>query len=165
MSGTQEGPPRQENPLAQLNAAHDQAVAQFKQTGKAMAQIKLFQNTLDELTKLGDTVTPDDLIEASGKLVAHGQDPMQIANLLSGMPQGGTAIQGWLGQHAQALQSAMAQVAPAHEAARHALAVSVVHGLAGHAVHGPGTGIGAPGPVVAAQPPLNALTGAPPNAD
>lgn len=115
-----------------LTQAHDSAQALFNQTSVASQRIGTIQGQLAKLAKLGDTVTPENVIESAGEIVAGGVDPMEMANTLADMPQGGVALSAWVQQHL-AQQNALAQqLAQHHALARHELGASAMRMMAGH---------------------------------
>src|SRR5271163_229728 len=119
-----------------LTQVHDQARARFDATSKATKSVDQFQSGLGALSKMGDSVTPEDVIQEAGKLVAGGQDPATLAGFLADMPSsGGQALAGWVEAHLQTVQQAEAQTAAAHGQARHALGVSALHGLIAHSLN------------------------------
>src|SRR6202012_2972788 len=118
-----------------LQAAHDQASAQYAATGKAMGRMDKIRTGLGALTKMGSAVTPEDVIEGAGKLVAGGESPMEVASLLADMPQGGEALTAWLAEHTATTAAKEAQIKSVHEAARHQLGVSSIHALAAHSLN------------------------------
>ena len=136
LSGSQAQPPAAPNPmLTAMASAHGQARARFGQTREATGNAQLVRSALDSLLERGDTVRPEDVIDEAGRVVAGGIDPMQMATLLADMPEGGPALQGWLQAHEQQFAQQQAQLAQAHEAARHQLGTSAIRMLAAHVVH------------------------------
>lgn len=149
-------------PMQAIQADHDFAKAQFTQLSKARASMDKVRSALDGLSKLGDTVSPDDVIEASGKLVASGMDPVKIASLLADMPSnGGEALAAWVGQHAAGSMAKEKQIDQALAVARHELGVSALRELALHHVQQPPPGAVPAGMSAASSgvssPPDNAL--------
>ena len=119
--------------LAALSQAHDMARSRFLKTGQVMDRVDKIRTELTTLAKLGDTVTPEDVIKGAGKLVASGMDPMQMASLLADMPtNGGVALANWVAQHAQAMTQKEAQFGQVHAQARHESGVAALRLLAGH---------------------------------
>jgi hypothetical protein len=108
---------------------HQTLLALFNQSSKAMQRLAHFESALDPLLKMGDTVTPEDVVTAAGRVVAKGEDPAMLASVLADMPEGPGALAGWLRQHTQQLAQARAQAEPVHEALRHRLGVSSLHAL------------------------------------
>lgn len=115
-----------------LSSAHDTAQALFKHTSMLTKRMEGVGQELNKLTKLGDTVTPEDVIEGVGNLVAKGSDPMQMTNVLADMPQGGVALASWVQQHAQQQAQVTQQFEMQHKLAQHELGASALRALAGH---------------------------------
>lgn len=136
-----------------LHEQHDQIKAQF---GKLETADRMLQDTRAELSRLGDLgdlVTPEDVIKGAGNLVAKGGSPMEIAKLLSDLPESGPQIQAWLAGHEQVLAQHEAVLQPVLQAGRHALGVSAMRVLTGHAMQPPNVP-GGPSPASAEQAPV-----------
>jgi hypothetical protein len=147
MSGTTGGGPSA--PAHPLEAQLAAAQAQFKATGMAVSRMEKIRAQMASLAKLGPSVTPEDVIEHAGKLVSGGEDPVQLAGLMSDMPvNGGEALAAWVAMHEQTTAQNEAKLAQAHEAARHQLGVASLHELVRHSMEGGGA---------SAQHPPNAL--------
>lgn len=135
-----------------LHEQHDQIKAQF---GKLSEADRMLQDTRAELSRLGDLgdlVTPEDVIKGAGNLVAKGGSPMEIAKLLSDLPESGPQIQAWLAGHEQVLAQHEAALAPVLAEGRHALGLASMRVLAGHALQPPSVP-GGPSPASAEQAP------------
>jgi hypothetical protein len=141
-----------------LSKSHDLAKTMFDKTSADSAQIQETQDKLDGLIKLGDSVTPDDVIKVAGDMVASGSaSPTEMAQYLSDMPSNGQAIAVWLQQHMQQNQQALQHVSQMKTIARHELGTSALRML----LHGQVPTDGAPGGPVAPPAPGNALAPAP----
>ena len=102
--------------LPVLSQTAQAAKAKFDQTSSAKRRTQGALTELEQLQALGDTVTPENIIQGAGKLVASGESPQQMAALLADMPQGSCQVlQGWLSQHIQQLTQALAQLEPHHQ--------------------------------------------------
>src|SRR5271167_2300274 len=85
--------------LDSLEANHNQMAAQASKAKEAARMSKLAVAEFDKLTQLGDTVSPDDVIQAASKMVASGGDPAALAGSLADMPaNGGAALAAWVQQ-------------------------------------------------------------------
>lgn len=125
--------PEGHGPMADaIDAAHDSAKAQLGKLKNAVSMVDSIRREMGELSKLGDMVTPEDVIRGAGALVGEGADPGHLAALLADMPQGGQAIQGWLSQHEQVLGQNEGLIKSQLGLARHALGVAAFHKLAMH---------------------------------
>jgi hypothetical protein len=181
MSGTQVGP---ETPtLGQLpsppsasgiplSADHastlaSQSSAHYSALAKADKMASVARKQLDKLSGMGDSVSPEDVIDSAGKMVASGIDPMQMAGVLADMPEGsGEALAGWVAQHAKAAEVKYAQLQQALAASRHAMGVAALHDLVGHQLPGRPQAASPPNPLMPGNgAPSNPLmTGSAPNA-
>lgn len=129
------GPP----PLSDgLSAQHDFIASQFSKTSKSMDMLGNVRKQLDELTRMGDSVQPEDVIESAGELVGAGMSPSALAQMLADMPpEGGQALAAWVQQHDQGIRQREAQAAQQHQLVGHHLAVSALHNIAGHELTAP----------------------------
>lgn len=154
-----------------IQATHSQTVAQYAKLQKADVTLKKVREQLAGLADQGDAVTQEDVVDAAGKLVAHGLGPMPMASLLADMSPDGQALQTWVQQHLVGLTQRESQLAAASAQVRHQLGQSAMHLLAaqhvglergvpmGPSANGPGLGAS---PMPAATP--NALAPGAPNA-
>lgn len=136
--------------LDSLNDAHSQAVAQWDNMKAAGQQLGVMRQELDKLTSLGDMVTADDVLKASGRLVAAGQSASKIAGLLADMPQDGPSLQQWVAMHDEMIAEREAAVKQMSEQARHQVAVTGLQTIHAYATMGepqPGQATQGPGPV------------------
>ena len=116
---------------------HNKAV--YEKVRTASQQVMHLRSGLDKLLQLGDMVTPEDVMDEAGKVVARGIAPQDMASLLSTMPTlGGQQLQGWLAIHDATLRDHEAQLQSAVDLARHRTSVSALHAMAAHAVQVPG---------------------------
>lgn len=118
--------PMAQDPTQMLTKAHDTVKGLFQKTGQAMAHLETMQEALGQLAKLGDMVTPEDVIKTAGDLVGAGTHSAQeMAVALSSMPpSGGQAIAAWVNEHIQRNAQQGKQLAQMHALARHETAVS-----------------------------------------
>ncbi len=134
--------------LQQLVDDHDRVKGQFDKLVEARRTLDAARVELTSLTKLGDLVTPEDVIKGAGKLVATGLSPMALAKLLSDMPEKGEELQAWLVGHIQGLEAREQQLEPVLGAARHQLGVAAMRTIIGHSM------VGDQQPSLAAPPPV-----------
>ena len=99
MSGPQ--PPDMNGLLPHMEAGLNQNAQQYKKIQQVMGQAQVIRTQLDELVKMGDLVTTEDLVHHASKLVAHGIGA-------AGDPQGilvlrhqGVGSSCWLDQHSE----------------------------------------------------------------
>lgn len=137
-----------------LDSVHQDAQNRYAATGKALGHMVQMGEEMAALAKLGDTVTPEDVISGAGKIVAQGgASPVALAGLLADMPQGGgPGLAAWVAGHAQTLTANVQQISAMHNQNRHQLGVAALHSLAAQARQAPG---GAP--AMAPQAPGSAL--------
>lgn len=122
--------------VAAMAQSHDHAKALYDRTSQAMEHLHDLGSKLSELGKLGDQVSPSNVIETAGDLVASGRfSPTEMAGYLVDMPPGGQALAGWVQQHLQNNQANLAQVKPMHELARHEMGASALRALLGRKAH------------------------------
>lgn len=108
-----------------LTALH----AQYSKMRTAEKMMDSVKNGLVELAKLGDTVTTEDLIRESGKLVAEGLDPKQMAGMLADAPEKGDLLSEWVDQHLQQSIMMGSQLEFAIRGVRQEIGVRAMHGL------------------------------------
>jgi hypothetical protein len=82
--------------IQDLVQQHNQLSAAYKQLSAAAKQMEMVRKQLDELVELGDTVTTEDVVKSAGKLVAGGMPALEVAKLLSEMPDSGQPLASWL---------------------------------------------------------------------
>lgn len=150
--------------LEALQMAHNSATGMFGMTSKAVQHLTQRYQGLQELYKLGDGVTAEDVIQEAAKLVSSGSSPTEMAAALADMPQGGQALAGWVQQKLATTVQSMQKVQSAHAIARHEMGVSGLRLLAAHAGAGPEipppvadkglatAGAGTPNPLAAQAP-------------
>lgn len=91
----------------------------------------VLRGEMDKLALMQDTVTPEDVISAAGRVVGHGVPARELASLLAEMPsQAGQGLAAWVAQQDQALTQQEAHVAQMKEIAQHRMGVSAVRTMA-----------------------------------
>lgn len=84
----------------ELQAQHQYAKALFDQVSKARNMLDHMRREMDQLTMKGDTVDPQEVIAAAGRVVGHGVNAHDMAAILADMPtQGGQGLAAWLAAH------------------------------------------------------------------
>ena len=144
-----QGPPTAASPadnshplIDSLEAAHQTAKAQFGKLDKAQSQSAMVRNQMDQLIRLGDAVTADDVVEGLGKMVAGGLSPEPLIAMMAGnaqtgdppMPESGTGLAAWLQAHEQKFAQIEQQIAQAHAIAQHQLGQAATKVLLAHHV-------------------------------
>lgn len=118
--------------LASVKQAHSQAASQLGKLQEGKAMLGHLRTEFDSLMAMGDNVTPEDVIKAAGNLVGKGGDPMQLANKLADMPQGGQAIEAWIQQQATQLGQSEKMLDQQLALARHSAGNAALHLIAMH---------------------------------
>lgn len=145
-----------------LAQAHQSASAMFDQTAQATSNIATVNSALERLSKLGDLVKDEDVVEEAGKLVATGtHSPVEMATLLSEMPQGSPAIANWIQQLYQQSTANMEKVAQLHNIARHEMGSSGLRLLANVSGESPSPPTPGPGSSAPSGAGNSLMTGSP----
>lgn len=93
--------------------------------------LNAIRGEMDKLSLMQDTVTPEDVIAAAGRVVGHGVPARELASLLADMPsQAGQGLAAWVAQQDQALSQQEAHVSQMKEIAQHRMGVSAVRAMA-----------------------------------
>lgn len=150
--------------LKQLGQAHTGAVTQWDKMKEGQAALKNTREQLDKLVALGDMVTGDDVLDAATELVASGQSAATLAGLLADMPQDGPSLQQWILSQDQRVEQQEQAVEQGAKLAQHQVAVTAAQLLHGYGTLGEPPAESGPRPAtsVAASPPSNPLSAAPP---
>lgn len=153
--------PAQPPHLAALDQIHSANKQQFEKLDSSKQTLERVRAQIDQLAKLGDSVTTEDIIKAGGGLVAAGLTPKAVAGLMATLPQGGgEALAGWVQQHEQVLEQQEQQNKQMHQLAAHQMGVSAIHALASHAheaqgAQAPQASMAKPMPAAAAPAPAS----------
>jgi hypothetical protein len=136
-----------------MEALHDMTKAKYDKLAASKSMLEKVMKELMPLTKMGDTVSQDDVIKAAGKLVGHGLGASAVAGILADMPPDGQALAAWVAQHVIGIQQREQQLKPLLTAASHELGVHALQLLAAHSIHGQaGAPTGLPAPPAGAEP-------------
>lgn len=136
--------------LPHMEAGLQQNAAQYGKIKEVIGKAQVIRTQLDELVKMGDMVTTEDLVHHASKLVAKGIGAAEIAGILSEAPEQGEALAGWINMKDQKLRQEEAQLQQMASLSRHNMGVSSLRLLGAHAMaqlHGfgmepqPSTGI------------------------
>lgn len=93
--------PARSKMLTPFDEVEEQAYSRFKQLQDLDKQMRAMLEATTELVKMGDTVTQDAVVKASGGIVAAGVPAVDVASTLAEMPENSEALQAWVGQKAQ----------------------------------------------------------------
>jgi len=148
--------------LQAMDQIHSANKAQFDKLDSSKQTLERVRAQLDQLAKLGDSVTAEDIIKAGGGLVAAGLTPKAVAGLMATLPPGGgQALAGWVQQHEQMLEQQEQQNRQLHQLAAHQMGASAIHALASHAHEAQGAKPQAQAPQAKAGPPAGPPAQAP----
>jgi len=148
--------------LQALDQIHSANKAQFDKLDSSKQTLERVRVQLDQLAKLGDSVTTEDIVKAGGGLVAAGLTPKAVAGLMATLPPGGgQALAGWVQQHEQMLEQQEQQNQQLHQLAAHQMGASAIHALASHAHEAQGAKAQAQAPQAKAGPPAGPPAQAP----
>lgn len=125
------------DPLTQqTQQQHDGAKAVYDQLTKAKGMLDHMRREMDQLVQKGDTVSPDEVVSAAGRVVGHGVGAREMAMMLADMPQmAGQGLAAWLAAHDQGVRQQEAHVAQMLQVAAHRYGVAGVGMLAADALH------------------------------
>jgi hypothetical protein len=97
---------------------------------KAQQVLDHLRVELDQLMDKGDTVRPEHVIEAAGRLVGHGLGATQLAQIMSDMPAtGGEGLASWIRMHDVTISNAEQQLSRANDILRNRLGVAGIRAL------------------------------------
>jgi len=83
-----------------IDSHHMALKAQYGKVKEDLRIIDVVRKELDGLVNLGDAVSRDDVIKASGRIVGHGFGSEKMATILAGMPTAdGQPLSEWVRKH------------------------------------------------------------------
>ena len=124
-------PSKAGTPFADVHQGLKYAKAQYNQGMKAQGVLDHLRRELDGLMDLGDTVRPEHIIEAAGRLVGHGLGATQLAQIMSDMPaQGGEGLASWVRMHDLTISQAEQRVMMENKLLQHNMGVAAVGSMA-----------------------------------
>lgn len=113
--------------MAAAQRQHDGAKAVFDQLTKARGMLDHMRREMDGLVQKGDTVGPDEVIAAAGRVVGHGVGAREMAMLLADMPSmAGQGLAAWLAAHDQGIAQQEAHVDQMLQVAGHRYGVASI---------------------------------------
>src|SRR5215469_16237823 len=128
------GPPpasKAGQPFADVHQQLKYSQSQFKQGQQAQQVLDHLRRELDSLMEMGDTVRPEHVIEAAGRLVGHGIGATQVATIMSDMPaQGGEGLASWIRMHEAVVSQAEMQLIQENRLIQHNMGVAAVSAMA-----------------------------------
>ncbi len=132
-SPAMDSPPPGPSPMEQhFSSGLDKAQQQYTKMKGAVKLLGNVRKEMDKLVGLADTVTQDDVVEASAKIVAAGVGATAMAGLLAQMPDSGEALQAWVAQFDQGVAQREAQAQRALDLTRHHLGMVAFRGIMAH---------------------------------
>lgn len=126
------GPPQAPAPGPQIGSAQDAAAAKFNMLKEAQTQVSATDHAIQSLLLLGDTVSSKDVVKAASGMVAAGIPAVEVATILSDMPESTEAIQSWLSEMDQGVKDKQAQVEQAMKGARYKLGLAAMRSIIAH---------------------------------
>ena len=114
-----------------MHSAHNYNRAVFQKLSSADRMLTHLRDEMDKLAIMGDTVSPEDVIAASGRLVGHGVPARELASILAEMPtQAGQSLAAWVARNDTMLVQQEALVAQMKRVAQHEMGVSAIRQMA-----------------------------------
>jgi hypothetical protein len=114
-----------------FHAEHNYNKAVYRKLQQAKATFDHIRVEMDKLVEMGDTVSPEDVVAAAGRVVGHGVPAGDMASLLAQMPtMAGQGLAAWLAQQDQAVRAQELHVEQVSRIAQGRLAASAFRGLA-----------------------------------
>lgn len=135
-----QGPVPQGDPSAQAPQSPEELMAHYSKLRSAEQTLGAIKAQLDQLSALGDTITPEDVIVATGRLVGLGLSPNSLAGMLADMPQKGDLLAQWIAERDADIAQRSAQLDFVTRGVRQQIGVGAMHGLMIH--HAENTGEG-----------------------
>jgi len=119
---------RGSHPLEAISNYHKAVYTKITNADRMLSRIR---EEMDKLTNMGDTISPEDVVAAAGRVVGHGVPAREMATLLAGMPvQAGQGLAAWIQEQNALVQQQEAEVARVREIALHKMGVSAVRSMA-----------------------------------
>jgi len=116
-----------------LRKQTDVQKAIYQKTVHARSMLDHIRTELDKLTNMADSVSPEDVIGAAGRLVGHGIPAKEMATLLADMPtNAGQGLAAWVGMHDQNARQQEAEVDRITHMARYQMGLAAFRELAGN---------------------------------
>lgn len=127
-------PPDMNGLLPHMEGSLQQHIAHYDKIQQIAGKAKLMREQLDQLVKLNDTVTNEDLVNAASRLVGKGIGAAEIAGILSEAPEGGEELKGWILQKDMTLRQEEAQLSQMSALSGHNMGVSALRLLGAHSM-------------------------------
>jgi predicted component of type VI protein secretion system len=114
-----------------LSNAQDEAQAKWAKVTESETRLAAVRGVMDQLTQMGDMVTPEDVVKGAGRIVAAGMSASAVAGLLADMPEQPQALQAWVAQQDQGVRQREAQLQQVKASVGHELGVKSLKLLMG----------------------------------
>lgn len=132
MSPVPGGSGNRNDPVEQLKAQEAYAKSLYQTVTKSRNMLDHLRREMDSLTQMGDTVTPEDVISAAGRVVGHGVPAKELATILADMPpMGGQGLAAWLTAHDASITQQEQHVAQMQALTQHQMGQASLKVLAG----------------------------------
>lgn len=158
--GQMDGTPMAPSPsgIPQEPQGEGQLVGAYAKLKEARGRMDVIQNVLGKLVELGTNVSPDDVVDSAGKIVAAGVSPEGMASMLAEMPEQPELLAAWLAEHKGVIDQKEKELDLVTRNVQHEMGVQALRGLLGQqAAQDIGQALGA-----ASNPlEMSASTGAP----
>jgi hypothetical protein len=119
-------------PLDEVDAQHDYAKSVYDTITKARTMLEHMRREMDGLTRMGDTITPNDVIQAAGRVVSHGVNAHELAGIMVDMPtQSGQGLAAWVAQQDALIQQQEVHTEMIQSIARQKMGVAAIRAIAG----------------------------------
>ena len=115
-----------------FTSQEDKMAQQYGKMKQAVGALQVMRNAWDKLAALGDTITPDAVVDVAGDMVAGGIPAVRLAGLLADMPEQPAQLQQWVAQQSQELAPKEAQAQKTLVAARYSLGHAAMQSLMSH---------------------------------
>ncbi len=127
------------DPFSLASAHHDMVSARYSKIKEQHQHVDGIRMEMDQLLRLGDTVSPEDVIKAAGLIVGKGGiSSEEMAEMLAGMPSvGGQPLSAWVKQQDQQVRQIEQAIGAQRATIQHHLGVSAVRALAAHHLQTP----------------------------
>jgi hypothetical protein len=110
---------------------HNYNKAMYNKLVNARNMLDRIREEMDRLSEMGDTVAPEDVIAAAGRVAGHGVPARELAQILSTMPtMAGQGLAAWVAQQDMAVTQQERHVDQVSDIAAHRMALSALRTIA-----------------------------------
>lgn len=123
--------------MKHFGSLQDKAADDFDKLKQSAGQVQAMRTAVDSLLAQGDTVTTKDVVKAASGIVAAGIPAVDIATMLSEMPdKDGAQLQAWVQERAEGVAAMEQQLGQAIGLARVGLLKASLENLVAHSAEG-----------------------------